>query len=250
MEILLSCLVIFILSFIQSIYGVGVLVLGTPLLLILNYEIITIMKLLLPISILVSVSNVIIMNHNIKRIEKKKIYKILKYFLIFCFPAICLGIGVIKSQYFLNLNINILVASVILFSVIIKEKLKNFYLNKKIYSKISIMIIGLVHGLTNAGGTLLTIFFLKDGKDFEKTRFYVHFFYFILAFTQLIFLSLITESFHPLKGLTFSKIVSIILAVILSNLLKYKLNKKSGFFVSLLAIISAIFLILKNFFSA
>ena len=51
MEIQLFYLLIFILTVLQSIIGVGILVLGTPLLLIFNYEFIEIMALLLPISI-------------------------------------------------------------------------------------------------------------------------------------------------------------------------------------------------------
>ena len=45
---------------IQSILGIGVLVIGTPILLIFNFQIIEIMFLLLPISIMTSVVNILI----------------------------------------------------------------------------------------------------------------------------------------------------------------------------------------------
>ena len=54
MEIEPLYLIIFALATLQTIVGVGVLVLGTPLLLILNYNIVEIMSLLLPISIMIS----------------------------------------------------------------------------------------------------------------------------------------------------------------------------------------------------
>ena len=57
MEIQQYYYLIIILIILQSIVGIGVLVVGTPLLLLLNYEIIEIMSFLLPISILTSFIN-------------------------------------------------------------------------------------------------------------------------------------------------------------------------------------------------
>lgn len=51
-------LIIACLTLIQSIVGVGVLLLGTPLLLFFNYEIIEIMITLLPISIITSLASI------------------------------------------------------------------------------------------------------------------------------------------------------------------------------------------------
>ena len=51
-HILLTCLVI-----LQSMAGVGILVLGTPLMLLINYDMINILGTLLPISILTSLLN-------------------------------------------------------------------------------------------------------------------------------------------------------------------------------------------------
>ena len=57
METQLFYLLIFPLVVLQTIVGVGVLVLGTPLLLIFNYNIIEIINLLAPISIITSLLN-------------------------------------------------------------------------------------------------------------------------------------------------------------------------------------------------
>ena len=51
MEIEIIYFLTFFLAILQTIVGVGVLVLGTPLLLVLNYNMIEVMNLLLPISI-------------------------------------------------------------------------------------------------------------------------------------------------------------------------------------------------------
>ena len=62
-------ILIFFITFIQTIVGTGVLIIGTPILLFLNYEMIEIMKLLLPIFILTSLVNSII-NKKKLRLEK------------------------------------------------------------------------------------------------------------------------------------------------------------------------------------
>ena len=59
MEIEIIYILIFFLVILQTIVGVGVLVLGTPLLLLLNYNMIEVMNLLLPISITTSLLNYI-----------------------------------------------------------------------------------------------------------------------------------------------------------------------------------------------
>ena len=72
MELFLILFLIPPLVIIQTIVGVGVLVLGTPALLLLNYNIIDAIDLLLPISIFTSFLNVTIFsNYNFKKIEKK-----------------------------------------------------------------------------------------------------------------------------------------------------------------------------------
>ena len=62
-------LIIFLITFIQSIAGVGVLVIGTPVMLIYNFEIIEIMYFLLPLSMLTSLINL----YFVKFIFKEKI---------------------------------------------------------------------------------------------------------------------------------------------------------------------------------
>ena len=101
MEILQSYYIIIPLVILQSIAGVGILVVGTPLLLLLNYSIIQIMSFLLPISLLTSLFNIFF----IKLVNKKKTkfqldVDIKKIFFLYCLPGVFLGIMIIK--YFQN----------------------------------------------------------------------------------------------------------------------------------------------------
>ena len=119
---------VFFLSLIQSFVGVGVLVLGTPILLILDFKLFDIMITLLPISILTSIISILF----IKKKQKVFFYDdTLKYFLIICLPAMFVGLKIVNN--FGNLiNFNILVGLVILFSLIIKLKFQKIEIGNKV----------------------------------------------------------------------------------------------------------------------
>ena len=80
----------------QSIIGVGVLVLGTPFLLILNFNIIEIFFILLPISILTSLLNLLIINFSNKSLDKSSYAEFKKFFII-CIPSIFVGLIILKK---------------------------------------------------------------------------------------------------------------------------------------------------------
>ena len=83
-ELILS--VLFILVIIQTIIGVGVLVIGTPFLLILEFNIIEVLSILLPISIFTSFINLLFFKINKKKL-KMKINSETKYLFFFiCLP--------------------------------------------------------------------------------------------------------------------------------------------------------------------
>ena len=90
---LVNFILIVILTTIQSIAGVGVLVVGTPTLLLMNLSMIEVINFLLPISILTSLLNIIIMKkqndffYNLER---------LKNFFKLCIPAVFIGLLLLK----------------------------------------------------------------------------------------------------------------------------------------------------------
>ena len=122
-----SYIVLFYFTFIialQSTIGVGVLVLGTPFLLILNYDMLQIFLILLPISILTSFINLTLIKIKNKKIKFIKKKEIIKFFSI-CIPSILIGMIILK--YFQNIiNFKFLVSIVIIFSTLLvslKKKL-------------------------------------------------------------------------------------------------------------------------------
>ena len=87
MDFLFIYLTLFFISTVQSIAGVGILVLGTPLLLLINYSIIEIMLTLLPLSLLSSSLNLIFIKF-IFKLNNFFDFRILKYFLMICLPGV------------------------------------------------------------------------------------------------------------------------------------------------------------------
>ena len=102
-----------IIIILQSIIGVGVLVLGTPFLLILGYGMVEIFFILLPISIITSFLNLLIMNFSYKTLDRITFKEFRKFFII-CIPSIFVGLVLLKTfdEY---LNFKYLVAIIIFF---------------------------------------------------------------------------------------------------------------------------------------
>ena len=224
----------------QSIIGVGVLVLGTPFLLILEFDIVEIFFILLPISIITSLLNLLIINFSNKSLDKST-YKEFKKFFIICIPSIFVGLILLKifNNY---LNFKLLVAFVIFFSitlVILKDKIKyriNFF-------RISILsIVGIIHGLTNSGGTLMSLALSVNNKK-NYARLNISFFYFVLATFQYFLTTIIFYDKFMFPN-NYKLVIALVVGVIVGNLINHYLKSKTyKLMVNSLAIISAVILI-------
>jgi len=246
MEIIILYIIIFFISTVQSIAGVGVLVLGTPILLVLNYSIIETMFFLLPVSIISSFGNLVLINSTFK-IKNKVDLKLIKYFFIFCFPSICFGLIIIKKFNEL-INFNILVSIIIILSIIIKIKFKKSLINlNKNSKKIITFFIGFIHGLTNSGGTLLSLFISsKEKKNTNLIRFEIHLLYFFLAITQFIFLYFLLKNEFEFYLNLYFVLAMIITSCFIGNMLANKIKDMSLYVIYILAIISSVILFVKG----
>jgi uncharacterized membrane protein YfcA len=113
-------------------------------------------------------------------------------------------------------------------------------------NKIILIIIGIIHGMTNSGGSLLSIMMIHLNKSKKNSRSEITLFYFILASLQLFLFYLIfgitknIDQFH----ITF---LYIVIGVGLGNTL-LKITKEALYqnLVYILAFTSSATLILKN----
>lgn len=177
MDFSLAFLII-IVSLIQSIFGVGVLLFGTPILLILGYDFVNALNLLLPISIFI----------NLFQISKDYSYINLSYYkklIVFSIPPI-----IILLWFTLELNINSsVIIGIFLIFISLKPLSRNITQIIEVlfnYQRIYLVIQGVIHGLTNLGGSLLTsnVFALNLKKD--ETRATISISYLTFAIFQII----------------------------------------------------------------
>jgi uncharacterized membrane protein YfcA len=145
-------------SFIQSIFGVGVLLFGTPLLLLQGYDFIHAVIVLLPISISI---NIIQIARDFRYVDIDFYKKIL----IYTIPFVVIFLFVVTS---FKINIGMIIGTFLLFVAIkdyspkVNEVIKTLIRYEKVY----FMTMGIVHGLTNLGGSLLTA--VVHSKEYEK----------------------------------------------------------------------------------
>lgn len=232
-------------SLIQSIAGVGILVLGTPFLLYFNYNIFEVMSFLLPLSQITSIINILMIKIKYKKNINFDI-KIIKDFFIYCVPALIVGLYV--SNIFLEkINFNKIVAIVIILSILFKISYSHLIALKNKTNKIFLVFTGIIHGLTNSGGTFLTLFMLKTNHKIKNMgRIEVHLFYFFLASIQLILLIL----FGYFKNIDFNIsyfyfLFTIFIFAIIGNLLFLKFFNIIDYLIYLLALCASIFLLFK-----
>ena len=227
----------------QSSIGIGVLVLGTPFLLLLQYKMVEIFFILLPLSIITSLVNLMIIRLTHKNLEMHTSQELIKFFFVFI-PSIIIGLFLLK--YFERLiNVKLLVSIVIIVSVLlilIKDKIK---LRINFFRKSILCIIGIIHGLTNSGGTLMSLSLSIDKKK-DNARYRITFFYLLLASFQYLFTIIIFHKLYFLPQNIYLGL-ALIFGVFLGNIfIKYLSENIYKIIINILALISAIMLLFNN----
>ncbi|BCG65297.1 MAG: hypothetical protein methR_P3127 [Methyloprofundus sp.] len=170
-------------TIIQSLFGVGILLFGTPLLLLLGYDFSYALSVLLPISIAI----------NLLQVVKHYQYidlRLYKNVLLYSIPFIVLFLFIIT-----NININIgLIIGLFLVLVALKNtstRIENTLTAMIKYEKSYLIIMGIVHGITNLGGSLLTALVHEQNQSKNNTRVTIAICYATFAVFQLLTLFVI-----------------------------------------------------------
>ena len=241
---LINFILVISLVIIQSIAGIGVLVIGTPTLLFLNSSIIETMNYLLPISIFTSLLNLLIM-----KLKTESFYynlDRLKSFFIICIPFVFFGLIILKYSHSI-INYDYLVSIIIILTLIFRNKISSYLKGVSLkVNKLILMIIGIIHGMTNSGGTLLSILLLNLNKSKKDSRSEITLFYFFLALLQFIlfyFIFGLLENIYKYHLVIIYIVIGTILGNIFLKFTKDILFRRLIFF---LAFISSVSLILKN----
>jgi uncharacterized membrane protein YfcA len=233
-------IIIAILALIQSIFGIGILLFGTPIFLLLNYEFSEALLYLLPASSALSWSQVYdYRNVRLDGNDRSSFFK-------FILPSLLIGI---LTATLLNLKeiIQFIVIVMLLVSLTsrISEKFKE-RIERLIrhHLPFALGLMGLIHGLSNMGGSLLAPIVSSIYKQKEKMIAAISFHYAFMASSQLLFLLLIKREIIDLKyllGIPIALLVRYSIGKTLLSLTKDRFYQKLiNFFIFLNAMVLAI----------
>ncbi len=177
-------ILIFCLSIVQSLFGVGLLLFGTPILLAMGYEYTQALMILLPASAAISWSQVA----ENQSIQLNGGYR--KLFFMICMPMLFIGMWLassydLKWEIKLGVTVMLVVAFFIRTSPRFLEKMKAWM---KRNLKQALFTMGLIHGLSNMGGSILTPLVSSLYDEKKKVLAGVSFDYAFMATFQLIIL--------------------------------------------------------------
>ena len=180
---IIELLIIILLSIFQSVFGIGLLIIGTPTFLLLGYNFFDVLNILLPFSITISLLQVIY-SKEIDSAFNKKI-------LLYCIPSLILALSILV-KYENNIDFILLISfTIIFFSILNLSKFKNIIFNDSDQRiNISLVILGLIHGFTNLGGSFFTLICANINKQKKLMRHNIANGYLILGSVQLLFINI------------------------------------------------------------
>lgn len=192
--------IIVVLAVIQSVFGIGLLVFGTPTLLLLGYSYQQALATLLPASLAVSALQLV----SVPPVNKEFAGR----FALFCLPTLAVTLGLV-SLLDLKASLNFVVAVALAAFVLVRsspvlETRVTLLLRR--HQGPWLVLMGLVHGLSNLGGGLLTIFANALETEKEKVRSVIVYCYVSFAVVQLLVLGLTVPGFFTLRQLIFAAI--------------------------------------------
>ena len=205
MELFFEILIITVLVAIQSVFGVGLLLFGTPSLLLFGYDFANTINILMPVSITISA-----LQFFKSKISDKKF---LKEYNLFCLPFLIIFLFIaLKFKYLFDFTL--LVAILLILSSILILNKRRFSSFKVIFFKLKRLVligIGCVHGLTNMGGSFLAIYSTLVSRNIKEiARYYICYGYLIMGVLQYVLVLIISYNL-----LHFEKLYYVFLALII-----------------------------------
>lgn len=183
--------VVAVLALVQSLFGVGMLLFGTPILLMMDFAFRDALCLLLPASLTISLLQLII-DRGVDR------YSIGKFFLS-AGPFLVIGLFVSLAGL-MKVKVDLIVAALLMASSLLRLSPRLGQFVKALMDRNehgALAVIGLVHGMTNMGGSLLAIYAATRFGEKIAIRQNIALGYAVFAATQLLTLLLTyPQGFH------------------------------------------------------
>ncbi|MFZ9000524.1 MAG: TSUP family transporter [Bacteriovoracaceae bacterium] len=216
---IVELILIFILSFVQSILGVGLLVFGTPTMILLGHSFEHTLSILLPSSVIISFLQ---LYQSWFLIEKQK-----RAISIFSLPFLIIGLVVVLNNES-RPDLKLTLAFVLIISGLLRmipSWSKWIDQSMKKIERPYLMVLGIVHGLSNLGGGLLTLYAASKANDKVQVRGIISFGYLIFGVVQLLILFILKHSVFHYKMLIYP-VLSGLIFYFLGNAVFKKLPEK------------------------
>ncbi len=219
-DLFVNGLLIAFFAAVQSIFGMGVLVFGTPTFLLLGYGFTETLGILLPSSLSISIAQV--------ALHKGRRPAISKALGALCLPAVGLSLFVTISAN-LTRYAYFLVAVALVMSAAartvpqFKQALRGAIVR---HLKLFHVVIGLFHGVTNLGGALLAVMAPTIHPDKDNARYVVAVYYMSFVLVQAAVLVITVGGGIFLPGVVYVPLTAVIY-LILGNRLFRTLNNNA-----------------------
>lgn len=184
---LLLCILVPILAAVQSVFGVGLLVFGTPTLLLVGLPFHQVLTYLLPCSIVISALQIVHGGLTFEPIRRK--------LLLFTAPAVLVGTLLILVVLRHTVNIRHVVGVMLVVTAVIRLPGRlRVTMQAFVRARLGplLILLGLLHGVSNLGGGVLTMIVGSVYEDKASIRKHIAFGYGLMAIIQLAVLFLTT----------------------------------------------------------
>ena len=221
-------------SVLQSIFGTGVLLFGTPILLMLGKDFQTILTILLPASIFINFFQI----RNSLRSIDIAFYKNLT---LFSLPMVFLTLYL---SFYIHLNTNSIIG-VFLIVISLKSSIKPISIIIKwmlSFERLYLTMMGILHGLTNLGGSLLSGIVLNKELTKDSKRATIAASYCSMACIQIVTINTVLDyqKFFNTKNFIYwisAPLIFFIIEKYIYHTVDEKLyNRISGFFLFLVGV--------------
>lgn len=181
-------LVIFLFSIVQSFFGIGLLLFGTPTLLLLNFSFEESLSYLLPTSLTINL---------LQLLSKSTVIdvKLKKRFFIWCLPFVALALF-FRIKFNTKMGIELIVGVLLLFAAFIRT---NAHISKlmsdgiKKYEIPFLVFLGGIHGISNMGGSFLSVYSSTKYQNKKEILGAISFCYLFFAISQLFILLIFSK---------------------------------------------------------
>lgn len=181
---MIAATTVFFFSLVQSLFGMGLLVFGTPTLLLLGFDFPQALAILLPASITISCLQ-LLEGWLIER-------RFAKQFILWCLPSLALGLAALirySPTISLELVLGLLMLTFASFQLVPRLSVRARGLVRQ-NSSAWMVFMGMVHGISNLGGSVLSVVASAHFDEKVEIRRTVAFCYLCFAGVQLLILFL------------------------------------------------------------